>query len=75
MSTATIEPYNTILSVTHSLDKLDLVFMFDNEAMFNIAQNNLEIERPVYRDINRLISQVISSITASMRFQVISFYC
>ena len=29
---------------------------------------NLDIERPTYTNLNRLISQIVSSITASLRF-------
>ena len=29
---------------------------------------NLDIERPSYTNLNRLISQIVSSITASLRF-------
>lgn len=41
---------------------------FDNEAMYDIARRNLDIERPTYTNLNRLISQVVSSLTASLRF-------
>ena len=38
--------------------------------MFNYVQlsRNLDIERPTYTNLNRLISQIVSSITASLRF-------
>lgn len=42
--------------------------MFDNEALYNICEKTLDIERPKYTNLNRLIAQVISSITVSMRF-------
>jgi tubulin alpha len=40
----------------------------DNEALYDICRRNLDIERPTYTNLNRLISQVISSLTASLRF-------
>lgn len=40
----------------------------DNEAICEICQRNLDIERPTYTNLNRLISQVVSSVTASLRF-------
>ena len=43
--------------------------MVDNEAIFDICRRNLDIERPSYLNLNRLISQVVSSITASLRFE------
>jgi len=68
VSTAVVEPYNSVLS-THSLLELtDVAFMLDNEAIYSIAQNALGIGRPSYTDLNRLIAQVISSLTASLRF-------
>jgi len=41
--------------------------MVDNEAIYDMCKN-LGIERPAYTDINRIIAQVVSSITASLRF-------
>lgn len=43
--------------------------MVDNEAIYEICQKNLDVERPNYTNLNRLISQVVSSITASLRFE------
>ena len=42
--------------------------MVDNEAIFDICKRNLGIEFPSYSNINRIIAQVVSSITASLRF-------
>ncbi|KAL0139299.1 Tubulin/FtsZ [Mucor lusitanicus] len=46
----------------------DVSFMVDNEAIYDICRRNLDIERPTYSNLNRLIAQVVSSITASLRF-------
>ncbi|KAL3206628.1 hypothetical protein MRX96_010687 [Rhipicephalus microplus] len=43
-------------------------FMVDNDAIFDICRRNLDIERPTYTNVNRLIGQIVSSITASLRF-------
>ena len=40
----------------------------DNEALYDICRRSLDIERPTYTNLNRLISQTISSLTASLRF-------
>jgi tubulin alpha len=50
------------------LEHSDVAFMVDNEALYDICRRNLDIERPTYTNLNRLVSQVISSITASLRF-------
>ena len=42
--------------------------MFDNEAVYNICQKNLKIGRPSYSNLNKVIAQTVSSITASLRF-------
>lgn len=42
--------------------------MLDNEAIYDICRRNLDIERPTYTNLNRIIAQVYSSLTASLRF-------
>ena len=37
-------------------------------GLYDICRRNLDIERPTYTNLNRLIAQVISSLTASLRF-------
>jgi len=68
VSTAVVEPYNSILTTHTTLEHSDCSFMVDNEAIYEICQRNLKIDRPVYNDLNRLIAQIVSSITASLRF-------
>jgi len=68
MGTAVVEPYNTVLTTHKSLDNVDCSFMVDNEAVYEICNKRLDIEQPSYVDLNRLISQVMSSVTASLRF-------
>ncbi|KAJ8964595.1 hypothetical protein NQ317_006511 [Molorchus minor] len=66
--TAVVEPYNSILTTHTTLSHSDCAFMVDNEAIYDICRRKLGIERPDYINLNRLISQVVSSITASLRF-------
>merc|ERR1711968_370334 len=61
VSTAVVEPYNCILSTHALLEHTDVAVMLDNEAIY-------DIERPTYTNLNRIIAQVISSLTASLRF-------
>ncbi|XP_051260102.1 tubulin alpha-1C chain-like isoform X1 [Dicentrarchus labrax] len=68
VSTAVVEPYNSILTTHTTLEHSDCAFMVDNEAIYDICRRNLDIERPSYTNLNRLISQIVSSITASLRF-------
>jgi len=46
----------------------DVTIMYDNEALYDICRRNLDIERPTYTNLNRLLAQIISSLTASLRF-------
>merc|ERR1711899_501919 len=68
VSTSVVEPYNSVLSTHSLLEHTDVAVMLDNEAVYDICRRNLDIERPTYTNLNRLISQVISSLTASLRF-------
>eukprot|EP00662_Eupelagonemidae_sp_cell21_P057309 gene57309-biopygen24208 len=78
-----IEPYNSVLSTHSLLEHTDVAVMLDNEAIYDICRRNLDIERPTYTNLNRriglcfhacialqasLVGQVISSLTASLRF-------
>jgi len=68
VSTAIVEPYNAVLYTHTTLEHCDCVFLVDNQAIYDLSQNNLAVERPTYTNLNRLIAQIISSITASLRF-------
>jgi tubulin alpha len=68
VSSAVVEPYNSVLSTHSLLEHTDVAFMLDNEAIYDICRRSLDIPRPSYQNLNRLIAQVISSLTASLRF-------
>merc|ERR1712196_724921 len=68
VATAVVEPNNTVLCVHSLLEHTDVTNQVDNEALYDICRRNLDIERPTYTNPNRLLGQVISSLTASLRF-------
>jgi len=68
ISTAVVEPYNSVLSTHSLLEYSDLTFNMDNQALYEMCKRSLDIERPSYVNLNRIISQVVSSLTASLRF-------
>jgi len=68
VSSSVVEPYNSILTTHTTLEHADVTFLVDNEAIYDICRRNLDVERPTFLNLNRLISQVVSSITASLRF-------
>ena len=59
-----------VLCVHSLLEHTDVTIMYDNEALYDICRRNLDIERPTYTNLNRLIAQIISSLTASLRNSV-----
>ncbi|KAJ5817455.1 Tubulin [Penicillium robsamsonii] len=67
-STAVVEPYNAVLSTHSTIENSDCTFLVDNDAVYDICRRNLDIPRPGYEHLNRLIAQVVSSITSSLRF-------
>ncbi|XP_071746118.1 tubulin alpha chain isoform X2 [Lepeophtheirus salmonis] len=68
MSTAIVEPYNTILYTHATLELCDVAFLVDNHAIYELCVKKLHLDSPSYSNLNRLIAQVISTITASLRF-------
>ncbi|XP_044739384.1 tubulin alpha-8 chain-like [Chrysoperla carnea] len=69
ISTAVVEPYNSVLATHSTLEHADCTFIADNEAIYDICRRCLNIERPTYTNLNRLIGQIASSITAAVRFE------
>ncbi|BFZ20137.1 hypothetical protein BsWGS_23176 [Bradybaena similaris] len=69
ISTAVVEPYNSVLNTHACLEHSNVCIIFDNEACYNICQRSLDISRPRYTNINRLIAQVVAAMTASLRFE------
>ncbi|CAI5124388.1 ANM_HP_G0222920.mRNA.1.CDS.1 [Saccharomyces cerevisiae] len=68
VSTSVVEPYNTVLTTHTTLEHADCTFMVDNEAIYDMCKRNLDIPRPSFANLNNLIAQVVSSVTASLRF-------
>jgi tubulin alpha len=54
-----VEPYNSILTTHTTLEHSDCAFMVDNEAIYDICRRNLDIDRPTYTNLNRLIGTEI----------------
>lgn len=69
ISTCVVEPYNALLCTHWLLDHTEVSSVLDNEAIYEICQKSLDIRRPSYDNLNRLITKVISSMTASLRFR------
>lgn len=68
VSSSVVEPYNSVLSTHSTLMHSDCTFMVDNEAIYDMCRKNLDTARPTYDNLNRVVAQVLSSVTASLRF-------
>lgn len=68
VATAVVEPYNAVLTTHSTLEHSDCSFLVDNEAIYDFC-TSLGIARPNYDHLNRVIAQLVSSITASLRFK------
>jgi tubulin alpha len=68
VSTAVVEPYNSVLMTHNMLEYTNVSFLVDNEALYDICKRNLDLDSPTYLNLNRLIVQLISSLTCSLRF-------
>lgn len=69
ISNCIVEPYNSMLSTHWLLDHTDISILVDNESIYEICKKKLDIKHPTYSNLNRIISKVVSSMTASLRFE------
>ncbi|VEL06867.1 unnamed protein product [Protopolystoma xenopodis] len=58
MCASVVEPYNTVLCCSVSDPQSDVTILVDNEALVKMCTNLLKIDRPVYTNLNRIMSQV-----------------
>lgn len=71
-ATAVVEPYNSVLTTHTTLEHSDCAFLMDNEAIFRLCEKNLDIERPSYVHLNRLVAQVGTMQKSTWRIKVLS---
>jgi len=72
ISDTVVEPYNAVLSTHQLLENADECNLYDNEALFSICKNMLNVDGANYKYLNNLIAQVNCGMTASMRFPGVS---
>ena len=56
LATAITEPYNTGLATEKFREYSNALFFLDNEALYNICENNLDVEYPNYANVNQIIA-------------------
>lgn len=70
-ATSNVEPYNCMFATAYTRDTADLSLMLDNQAAYRICKQSLKVKNPSYVHLNRLMSQVVSSATTSLRFETV----
>uniref|UniRef100_A0A0A9YZ10 Tubulin alpha chain n=1 Tax=Lygus hesperus TaxID=30085 RepID=A0A0A9YZ10_LYGHE len=68
VSTAVVEPYNTILATHATMGQSKCVVFIDNEAIYNICNDMHDVDGPTNRNLNNVLSQAISAMTTGLRF-------
>lgn len=68
ISSVVTEPYNTVFALNSLRRSADACLIFDNEALFELAHRKWNIESPTVDDLNLLITEALTGLTASMRF-------
>lgn len=63
-----VEPYNCIFATHYTKEYVDLSLMMDNEAAYNMCMRNLGVRNPHFSHLNRIIAQITSAVTTSLRF-------
>ncbi|KAJ7805654.1 tubulin alpha [Mycena olivaceomarginata] len=66
LSSSVVEPYNSVLTTHTTLEHSDCSWTTRRSTISE--KKNLGVSSPSFSNLNRLIAQVVSSITASLRF-------
>lgn len=62
-----LEPYNAVCGFNAQLADYDLNVQIENEAVVALLKTRLKLEKPGFREINRLIAHLVSSVTLPAR--------
>ncbi|KAI3321841.1 beta-1 and beta-2 tubulin [Xylariaceae sp. AK1471] len=68
VSETVVEPYNSLLAINQLVGNADETFVMDNEALYDICNRSLKIAHPSHKQLNGLISAVMSGVSTSLRF-------
>lgn len=67
-SDVVVQPYNSLLTLKRLTLNADCVIVLDNTALNRIAVERLHLDNPSFTQINSLISTIMSSSTATLRY-------
>jgi tubulin beta len=68
MAGSVLEPYNAVLSMLRMVELMDMVTIYDNDALYqNLTQYGKYIE-PSFDQVNQLFASSMTEVTSSIRF-------
>jgi len=70
-SSSIVEPYNCLLATSNSKEYVDMSILMDNEAVYRMCNNNLQLKTPHFNHVNCLIAQCISGLTGPLRYETV----
>jgi len=62
-----VQPYNMMLTMKRLTNHCDATVVIDNEALNRICSDKLKNPTPTFEQTNRLVSQVMSATTTTLR--------
>jgi len=68
ISSCIVEPYNGLFATHWLLDHTDVSLVLDNEGLYEICQRKLNMKKPSFSNLNRIIAKVVSAMTCQLRF-------
>ncbi|CAD7949526.1 unnamed protein product [Amoebophrya sp. A25] len=63
-----VEPYNCLFAQAYTRENIDLAMVLDNQAAYRMCRENLKVKHPTFLHLNRIIAQMVSAATTSLRF-------
>ncbi|CAD7946593.1 unnamed protein product [Amoebophrya sp. A120] len=63
-----VEPYNCMFATAYTRENVDLAMVLDNQAAYRMCRENLKVKHPTFLHLNRIIAQMVSAATTSLRF-------
>jgi tubulin gamma len=67
-SDVVVQPYNSLLTLKRLTNNADAVVVLDNTALNRIATERLKLNNPTFAQVNSLVSTVLATSTATLRF-------
>jgi tubulin alpha len=67
ISSAVVEPYNTMLCQHYMMNQIQTKIMVDNEALYDLSMMRRGIEKPGYADLNEMVAQMVMSMDVSLQ--------